>query len=377
MKTSAPLTKPFKIVQLVDSLDLGGTERMSVNIANSLPDFGFESHLLVTRRLGGLASFVQPKVNLKAFNKKSKLDFLAFFSLLQHLKKIDPQILHVHQTSIFWAVLLKPFLPRTKLIWHDHFGQSEMLEIYPRKEMNWMMPSIDAVITVNDLINDYWKERFPNRADSIFYLANFPEFIEIDRNPAQTGGLSIINIANIRRQKDQLTLLDALAILKQKGHQFKASLIGEFVEQDWLELIQKRIIDLGLDHDVQLLGPVTQLIPYLETAHIGVLSSESEGLPVALLEYGMAALPTVATQVGQCDQVLGYGKYGWVVPPKSPLQLASAMEEVILDPVKAETKGRELKAHIRKNYGPGNFMDEYREIISQLESNPRSKLKAV
>lgn len=377
MKNSAILNKAVKIVQLVDSLDLGGTERMSVNIANSLPDFGYESHLLVTRRLGGLAPFVQKKVNLKAFNKKSKFDIFAFFNLLQHLRKIEPTILHVHQTSIFWAILLKPFLPQTRLIWHDHFGQSEMLEIYPRKEMNWMMFSIDAVITVNDRINDYWKKRFPNRAESIFFLANFPHFIKIERSPSQTGILSIINIANIRKQKDQLTLLDALAIIKQKGYQFKASLIGEFVELDWLELIKKRILDLGVENEVQLLGPVTELNPYLETAHIGVLSSESEGLPVALLEYGMAALPTIATQVGQCDQVLGYGKYGWVVTPKSPLQLALAIEEVILDPIKAQSKGEELKAHIRKNYGPENFMSGYRKILSQLGRNPRSKFKAV
>ena len=167
-----------------------------------------------------------------------------------------------------------------------------------------------------------------------------------------------------------------MAIVKQKGYQFKASLIGEYVELDWLELIKKRIIDLGLENEIQLMGPVTELVPYLETAHIGVLSSESEGLPVALLEYGMAALPTIATQVGQCDQVLGYGKYGWVVTPKSPLQLASAIEEVILDPTKARSKGEELKAHIRKNYGPENFMSGYKEILSQLGRKPRSKFKS-
>lgn len=361
-----------KVVQLVDSLDMGGIERMSVNIANSLPDFGYESHLMVTRRLGGLASFVQQKVNLKAFNKKNMLDFRAYLNLLHELRKIDPTILHVHQTSIFWAVLLKPFLPRTKLIWHDHFGQSEMLQIYSRKEMNFMMPFIDAVISVNDRIKEYWKERYPKRADSIFYLANFPEFIDIKRNPTLTGDLSIINIANIRRQKDQLMLLDALAIIKEKGYKFKANLIGEFVEKDWLELIKKRILKLELADEVKIVGPVSELTPYLETAHIGVLSSESEGLPVALLEYGMAALPTVATQVGQCDQVLGYGKYGWVVPPKAPLEMALALEKVILDPKNAELKGLELKAHIRKNYGPENFMSKYKEILFHLKDNPKN-----
>lgn len=377
MKTSIPLNNKIKVAQLVDSLDLGGTERMSVNIANSLADYGIESHLLVTRRLGGLSSFVQAKVYLKAFDKKSKLDFIAFLNLLRHLKKINPDILHVHQTSIFWAILLKPFLPRTKLIWHDHFGQSEMLEIYPRKEMNWMMPSIDAIITVNDKINLYWKERFPKRADEIFFLANFPEFIDITRKPAQNGIFSIINIANFRKQKDQLTLLDALSIIKQKGYPFRAFLIGEFVEQDWLELVKLRISDLKLNTEVQIVGPVTQLIPYLEMADLGVLSSESEGLPVALLEYGMAGLPTISTQVGQCDQVLGYGNYGWVVPSKSPTQLAGAIEEVILNPENAESKGQQLKKHIRRNFGPENFMAEYREILRRLEKNPDSKLEAV
>lgn len=369
MKTSIRLNKSIKVAQLVDSLDLGGTERMSVNIANSLPDYGIESHLFVTRRMGGLTSFVQENVNLKAFNKTSKLDFTAFINLLFHLRNVKPDILHVHQTSIFWAILLKPFIPSTKLIWHDHFGQSEMLERYPRKEMNWMMPSIDVVISVNDHIKNYWKARFPKRANSIYFLSNFPEFIEIDRNPSENGVCSIINIANIRRQKDQLTLLNALSIIKQKGYPFKAYLIGEFVEQDWLELIKSRIVELSLDDNVQIVGPVSQIVPFLQTANIGILSSESEGLPVALLEYGMTALPTIATKVGQCDQVLGYGKFGWVVPPKAPIQLASAIEEIILNPEKAESKGRELKEHIRKNYGSKNFMSVYTQIVFNLKSN--------
>jgi glycosyltransferase involved in cell wall biosynthesis len=112
-------------------------------------------------------------------------------------------------------------------------------------------------------------------------------------------------------------------------------------------------------------------------AHIGVLSSESEGLPVALLEYGMAALPTIATQVGQCSQVLWHGKYGWVVPPKSPIPLALAIEEIILHPKKARIISKDFENQIRKNYGPKNFMIEYEKIISHLNNISRNKLKVV
>lgn len=356
----------IKVAQLVDSLNLGGTERMAVNIANSLADNEVESHLLVTRSLGGLGTFVQSNVHLQVFNKRSKLDFLAFFHLLKHLIIINPQILHVHQTSIYWAIFLIPFFRNTKLIWHDHFGQSEMLKIYPRREMILFMPFIDVVIVVNDKIKEFWIEKFPKKADSIYFLSNFPQFISIKKRPNQTGFFSIINIANIRKQKDQLTLIEALSIFKNNKIPFKAYLIGEFVELDWLELLKNRIVKLRLDEEVQIVGPVSNLIPYLETADIGVLSSESEGLPVALLEYGMAGLPTVVTRVGQCEQVLGFGEYGWVVPSKSPLDLAEAIKEISLDFRKAEEKGQQLKIQIMNNFGPKNFLNSYFKILSSL-----------
>ncbi|NVJ86770.1 MAG: glycosyltransferase family 4 protein [Algoriphagus sp.] len=356
----------IKIAQLVDSLNLGGTERMAVNIANSLANEGIESHLLVTRKVGGLSSFVQSNVSIKVFNKRSKLDLISFFHLLRHLTKENPDILHVHQTSIFWAIFLKVFLPQTKLLWHDHFGQSEMLELYPRKEMKLIMPFIDAVIVVNEIIKNYWQERFPEKKQSIFYLKNFPEFLKINRVYSQSEVLSIINIANFRKQKDQLTLLDALKILKSEGFLFKAFLIGEFVDLNWVESVRERIILNGLENEVKIVGPVSNLIPYLESGNIGILSSESEGLPVALLEYGMAGLPTVVTQVGQCGEVLGFGEYGWVVPPKSPSNLAQAIKEIFLDPDNAEKKGQKLKVHINKNFGPNNFLNHYFDIINSL-----------
>ena len=362
------------IVQLVDSLSLGGIERMSVNISNVFTLYNIKSHLIVTRIGGGLLKFVSKDVHLKIFNKSSFFDVFTFIKILVYLKNVKPDVLHAHQTSIFWSVLFKAFLPNTKVVWHDHFGQSEMLDLYPRKEMNWIMPFIDSLVTVNDTIKKYWEGRFPDKKNSIFYLANFPEFLEISRAFPTSEILSIINVANFRKQKDQLTLLEALSIIKQKDYFFKASLIGEFVEENWLELVKNRILELDLEKDVEIVGPVTEISPYLESAHIGVLSSESEGLPVALLEYGMAGLPTVATQVGQCDQVLGYGQFGWLVPPKSPALLAAALEEVFLDLNKGNLIGMKFKNHIKSNFGPSKFMEGYIQILNKLEKVPGSKV---
>ncbi len=365
----------MKIVQLVDSLDLGGTERMSVNIANSLAEKGIESYLYVTRNFGGLEAYVSPAVKLQAFGKKSKLDLHAFYDLLKSLKEINADILHVHQTSIYWAIALKPFLPNTKLIWHDHFGQSEMIDQYQRKEMNLIIPFLSAVLTVNSKIRDFWISKNPHKADRIYFLRNFPQLEEIERENQENHGISIINIANIRKQKDQLTLIDALYQLNLLGYQFKAYLIGKVVDQNWLQEIKARIIKHNLSDQVEIVGSVNDIIPYLKSATMGVLSSQSEGLPVALLEYGMASLPTISTRVGQSESVLGFGEFGWLVPPKAPLEMAYAMKEIIENPAKAKNLGELFKANVVENYGANNFMVHYLKIVSKISNHQTEEVK--
>src|SRR5438876_11120160 len=74
---------------------------------------------------------------------------------------------------------------------------------------------------------------------------------------------------------------------------------------------------------------------------VGVLSSRSEGMPLALLEYGMNGLPSVATRVGQCAEMLDDGRAGLLVPPAAPEPLAKAILALLQSPEqRAELGGR-------------------------------------
>lgn len=358
---SKSLGKP-KIFQLVDSLSMGGTERMSVNIANSLHDNGIESGLVVTRESGGLEEYLKPSVKKKIFNKKGKFDIFTFLKILTFFRSESPDVLHAHQTSIFWAVLLKKFLPNTKLIWHDHFGMSEQLDLYPRKEMDWLLSSVDAIITVNEKIELYWKKRYPTLKNSIYFLENFSGKLKNVPSRKKATPFKIINIANFREQKDQITLLRSLVGLEEKIGEFKVYFLGEFVEKDWLKKVEKEIIKLGLQEHVEIVGPVINIAPYIEMAHIGVLSSESEGLPVALLEYGMGALPTIATNVGQCGDVLGHGQLGELIPSKSPDELHQAILNIFSNYDQSVDRALLFQKSTELNYGSVNFLKKYLPI---------------
>ncbi|WP_268035004.1 glycosyltransferase [Algoriphagus sp. PAP.12] len=348
-----------KIYQMVDSLSLGGTERMSVNIANCLSEQGIESGLIVTRESGGLERYLSPLVDKSIFNKKGKLDVLSFFQILKLLRSKAPDVLHAHQTSIFWAVLLKKFMPNTKLIWHDHFGMSEELDKYPRKEMDLVMPFIDSIVTVNKKIEKYWKKRYPNKKKDIVYIENFSGKLNSVPHRKIDGVFKIIHIANFRRQKDQITLLNALVGLKEIIGEYKVYFLGEYVELDWFKSVEDEIARLGLQNNVEIVGPVENIAPYIELAHIGVLSSISEGLPVTLLEYGMGALPTIATDVGQCGDVLGDGKFGELVSPESPKELQDSIVKIFNNYPEAIEVGVKFQLHTEHNYGSVNFLKKY------------------
>lgn len=356
------ISKKPKIVQLVDSLSMGGTERMSVNIANSLTEIGIESGLIVTRESGGLEEYLNPAVKKRIFNKRGKFDVFTFFKILKHLRSESPQVLHAHQTSIFWAVLLKKFLPKTRLVWHDHFGMSEQLDQYPRKEMDWLISSIDVVVTVNEKIEAYWKNRFPVMKDSIYFIENFSGKWNINPKREIDSVFKMINIANFREQKDQITLIRSLKGLKEKIGDYKVYFLGEFVEKSWFKKVEKEIVDQGLQETTEIVGPVVNVTPYIEMAHVGILSSESEGLPVALLEYGMGALPTIATNVGQCADVLGQGQFGELIPVKSPEALHQAILNIFNNYSKAIEKGYLFQKQTEENYGSVNFFKKYLPI---------------
>lgn len=111
----------MRIVQLIDSLDAGGAERMAVNLANALVDDSDFSGLIATRKEGAFKSQLNPNVNYLFLNRKSTLDINAVWKLRKYILQNKIDILHAHGSSFLIAVLVK-LICNVKLVWHDHYG---------------------------------------------------------------------------------------------------------------------------------------------------------------------------------------------------------------------------------------------------------------
>jgi len=347
--------------QLVDTLAMGGTERMSINIGSVMDEEGWESHLIVSRKGGGLEAHISDGIQVHYLEKKSFYDVKAFWKLFQLVIKYHPTVFHAHSTSIYWAVLLKLLGRNFLMVWHDHFGLSDQLEKYPRKDIVILAKWIDKIITVNEKLELYWKNLLPYKVTDIETIGNFP-FLRLPKSE-KLPIFTFLNLANFRPQKDQLNLIEAATILSQEGYEYQILLIGEIVEQEWATRIKNQIKTKGLSKNIKFIGPSLDVAKTLSEVHSGILSSESEGLPVALLEYALAGLPIICTDVGDCRKVVSDPELGWLVPPNNPELLADAMKNLIDNKEKAIKIGQKIKHKVVEEYGEKSFLKSYFNLV--------------
>lgn len=158
----------------------------------------------------------------------------------------------------------------------------------------------------------------------------------------------IVSIGNLRKVKDQETLLQAAQCLHDRGYTFHLLLVGDGGRRTVLESMVRRL-DLG--PMVHFLGRRTDVSDILADADIKVLSSRSEGLPAAIMEAMAAGLPVVATAVGGVPELVQDGQTGLLVPPSDPAALADALAALLDDAGRRHRLGRagqqRLQTHFR------------------------------
>jgi len=177
----------MRIVQIIDSLEPGGAEKMAVSYANALSKrIGF-SGLVATRNEGNLKSFLDENTNYLFLNKKKTFDFIAFKRLYKYLKNNKIQIIQAHSSSIFVAVLMKLFLPKLKIIWHDHYGKP----VQDREHkflLRWISLFFSGIIVVNNELK-HWAEK-NTFCKKIIQLNNFVTENKIEKSDVQLFGNS-------------------------------------------------------------------------------------------------------------------------------------------------------------------------------------------
>ena len=356
----------MRIVQLIDSLDAGGAERMAVSYANALCEVVEFSGLISTRSEGSLRVDLHSQVNYLHLAKKRTLDYKAVRRLKNYCIENGVQIIHAHSTSFFMAILVKTLLPKVFIIWHNHNGMSHTMPIYKIKILRLAGHYFSGTIVVNQqLLN--WSRKVL-KIENVIYLENFP--VELDnKDPIQKleghKNSRIICVANLRKEKNHIMLIEIAEKIMINHKNWTFHLVGKDFNDNYSRLLKEKVREKKLENNVFFYGSQNNILSILEQSEIGVLTSTLEGLPVALLEYGIAGLPVVATSVGEIPIVLQNGKNGFVVDATNKVDFYEALVQLITREKLRKELGAELKETVTGHYSQNIIIHKYLNWISE------------
>jgi glycosyltransferase involved in cell wall biosynthesis len=321
------------VMHLVDTLEVGGAERVAVTLVNHLDQNRYLPHLCTTRREGPLAYAVDRSVRRLKLNRSWRFDIGPVFRLQRYIQRNQISILHAHGSTVFLARLIGMLPPHPAVIWHTHYGR---FAVENRKAPAYAAASrgVEGVIVVNRELGTWCHDTLRVPSDRVWYLPNpVAEWKSGNQDVMLPGhpGSRIICLANIRPEKDHLTLVRSMARVAAVVPEAHLLLVGSMRNPQLFASVESEIKRLNLTKNITYLGSRNKVSEILDACDIGVLSSTSEGLPMALLEYGRAGLAVVATSVGECAEVLGGGSAGMLVQPGSESELASALVTLLRD----------------------------------------------
>ena len=342
------------VVFIITSMDYGGAETQLSYLAPQLKRRGWDVKVIsMTPPVAYLERFAAADIPLLSLDmRRGKANLSAFLSTYRLLKTWRPGVV---VGFMFHADLLARLAGRLAGVPIVVSGvrTSKLGGVWRRAAMRLTDALTDAVVANSSLVKDALASEgiaAPARLHAIpngMELARFgcPRLSRQDlRAELQVPLDSFLWLAVGRLEipKDYPGLLEAVALLKDRGQAFQLAIAGEgSLRHDLLEQIDR----LGLTPDVHLLGLRQDVPDVLSAADALVLSSAWEGMPGAVMEAMAAGLPVVATRVGGVPELIEEGESGFMVEPRSPAMLAEAMLRLM---TLADSQRRSLGARGRE-----------------------------
>ncbi|MDR0521984.1 MAG: glycosyltransferase [Planctomycetaceae bacterium] len=168
-------------------------------------------------------------------------------------------------------------------------------------------------------------------------------------------------VGNLKQVKGTDVFIDAAKIVldERSGVQFELAGTGK------KKIYQDQIERLGIAGNVRLLGSLTDIPAFLSALDVAVLSSRSEGLPNAVMEYMAAGRPIAVTDAGGCRELIRHEENGLLVPPENPQALAAAILDLLDHPDRAERFAKAARNDILGKYDADVLANTWLEVYER------------
>ncbi len=344
----------LRIAQVIGTFGGGGAERQAYNLAVGLGELGCDSVGVSLQEAGDFIHGAESSVRFisLAIDKRSRFSVLCgLWRFRRFVRRFRPHVVHVQGTGCLPFVVhsLRWLRKRPHLCFTWQDSQNVLQEAGPfRRRMVPALRKCDAIFGSSERVARTIADTVGLQRVGVFHggVAERPESVP-SLPPV------VLWIGRLVPAKGPMDLIRCAAVLRREGHDFSVVLVGGgHAGSDYGQEVLDEIEREGLAQAVSLVGHVEEevLSALLRAASIGVQTSYTEGLSMALLEEMMAGLAIVATDVGDTREALNGGRCGLVVRPRDDGDLIAAMRSVILDKAARSALGRAARQRALSEY---------------------------
>jgi glycosyltransferase involved in cell wall biosynthesis len=359
----------MRVLHVIARLNVGGTTRYITRLVEELPKYKIETFVAT--------GFVQGSEQEDPTAKKLRViripslgrqinpikDHSAFKQLLQIVREIKPDILHTHtfKAGYIGRIKIKEINKaagkQVKLVhtFHGHLFddpefsglKSLMITFFERR----FAMRTDAIVTVGAKVATELLER---RIGKQKQFTNIPPGVEPLKIPKAKPRkkITIGWIARITGVKNPMRALEIAKLFPDA--EFLIAGGGDMLEQ----------VKAQAPGNTKVLG-WTEAPKLFADSDIILSTSESEGMPIALIEAQLASKPVVATNVGGVAEVVINNKTGFVTR-KNTEELAKALEKLINSKALRTAQGKAARAHATKAFSVEKMIEAHVSLYTKL-----------
>jgi glycosyltransferase involved in cell wall biosynthesis len=285
-------------------------------------------------------------------------------------RKLAPDLVQTH--AVKSHLLMKLAELRPWVAFHHGYTWPDLRARIYNQADRWSLPKANGVVTVSlPFAQEIRRRGIPREKIRVVHNAIDPQWGRgsgVRENAARlreslhiAGDKKVaLIVGRLSREKDHLTLLDALRALPEPVHLL---IVGEGPER---ARIERYIRETGSEEHVTLIGQVPSAEPYYPMADIAVLSSLSEGSPNALLEAMAAGVPVVATTVGGIPEIVTHGQSALLVAPGDRKAMAASITRLLHDRELADRLIERARELVEIRHSPEGRVREISGIYRDL-----------
>ncbi|MES2223538.1 MAG: glycosyltransferase [Patescibacteria group bacterium] len=322
--------RKIKVVIVINDFTAAGAQKLIVDVLNHADRQKFDYSLITLITFEGKKTFydlIPQDIKIKKLSWKGIKDIKGWLSLFRTLRKIHPDVVVSH---LFFSNtvtrIIKLFLGfKIITVEHNTYTKKTRFEIFIDK---WLSFVTYKIVAVSETVKEFTAKQ-ENISESKFeVIQNGIDIQKINETikPYNKSAIKkelgfkdsdrlIINVGRLTTQKNQKLLIEGFDLFVKEYIDYKLLILGDGTLR---ETLSKRIVDLGLNGKVFMMGSQMDIFRYYIASDFFISTSDIEGFGIAHAEALACGLPVLSTRTAGPDRMISEGKNGYFIDNRTP-----------------------------------------------------------